>query len=128
DVAAGLTRDAATLVRAIDGLASSPGTRIDRALRAAAGELAGSPSRFPGSRGVVVLLSDGTQNGPNDAVHDVAAALKASGALVFAIGLGSDADAALLAAVASPGGYRAAAEGEVLDGIYRELAATVACR
>ncbi|MEO8083614.1 MAG: VWA domain-containing protein [Ardenticatenales bacterium] len=127
-LAAGLTRDTDVLVAAVDGLGSAPGTRIDRAMRAAAGELAGSPNRFPGSRGVVVLLSDGTQNGPIEAVYDVAAALKTSGALVFAIGLGADADAALLGQIASPGSYRAAADGGVLEAIYRGLAATVACR
>ena len=127
-LAAGLTGDDAVLIAAIDGLASSPGTRIDRALRAAAGELAGSPNRRPGSRGVVVLLSDGTQNGPVEPVREVAAALKAAGTLVFAIGLGADVDAALLVDVASPDGYRAAADERVLEEIYRGLAAVVACR
>jgi len=127
-LAAGLTGDDAVLIAAIDGLASSPGTRIDRALRAAAGELAGSPNRRPGSRGVVVLLSDGTQNGPVEPVREVATALKASGTLVFAIGLGADVDAALLVDVASPDGYRAAADERVLEEIYRGLAAVVACR
>ncbi len=126
--AAGLTSDRAALEAAIDGLATSPGTRIDRALRAAAGELAGSPQRRPGSRGVVVLLSDGTQNGPVEPVHEVAAALKAAGTAVFAIGLGADADAALLAAIADPGGYRAAADPDALEAVYRALAAEVGCR
>lgn len=98
-VAAGLTGDLARLDAALAGLRTATGTRIDRGLAAAGAELAAG--RRSGALPVVILLTDGLQNGDAAPVLAEAAALKAAGALVYTIGLGDAVDATLLREAAS---------------------------
>lgn len=127
-VAATLSGDAAALTGAIDSLVTRPGTRIDRALWAATGELRG-PRRNPANRGVIVLLSDGGHAGAAADVVDLADEARAMGATLYAIGLGDDADADLLRAVAgSPRRYYHAPTDAQLQQIYAEIAAAIPCR
>ena len=126
-IAAPLTGSRGQLETAIARLSSGSGTQIDRALRAAVGELRSS-RHLPASRPVIVLLSDGRHNGdPRDVL---AAAEEARGArmVVYAIGLGADADANLLRQAAGPERYYAAPDADALAEIYRAIAGIIPCR
>lgn len=126
-VASQLTGDRAALERAIDGLASGSGTRIDRALQAAERELR-SPRHLPNHRAAAVLLSDGRQSGPSSIVDTAAAQLRQVPALIFAIGLGESADAALLRGIAGDARRYFYAPGpNQLEGIYRTIAEVIPC-
>jgi hypothetical protein len=84
----------------------------------------------PGAQRVLILLSDGNPTvGTAEGARAEAGALKAAGVSVFSIGLGTDADAGLLAALASaPNQYYFAPSAEDLGGIYRQVAANLPCR
>ncbi len=127
-VATGLTGNLETIRAAIDGLASSPGTRIDAALRAAGSELAFSPTRNARNRGVIILLSDGAHNGPAAEVFAAAQEVAPLASAIYAIGLGSDVDANLLRTVAGPGRYYFAPDEEALADVYRTIAVRIPCR
>jgi hypothetical protein len=91
-------------------------------------ELAGV--RHDGRHGrVVVLLTDGVQNGvPASAVLHQAVAAKADGIVVFSIGLGPDADLALLRqAATSPGHAFFAPTGADLADLYRRISVAIPC-
>ncbi len=122
-----LTGDRAALARAVAGLTTAPGTRIDLGL-AAAGDMLARGAR-PGARRVVVLLTDGRQGGGDDSVLRAAGVLHAAGATVYAIGLGADVDAYLLRQVASsPQGYHASPTTDELTAITRAITAALTCR
>jgi len=125
-VLAPLTADRQAIATALDAIAARPGTRIDLALRAASGELAAGGG--PGRRRVIVLLSDGAHGGPTEPVVALADRLRQDGVSAYAIGLGGDADALLLRAVAGPGGYFAAPSPDDLAAIYARIAAALPCR
>jgi Mg-chelatase subunit ChlD len=124
--AAQLTTNQAALEQAILGLRTGHGTMIDRALRAAIEELV-SPRHAAGHRRVIVLLSDGAHGGAAGDVLAVAAAARTAGMVVYAIGLGADADAALLAAVSGPERYYHAPTAAELETIYRQIAQVIPC-
>lgn len=126
-VAAPLTGDRAALDQALAGLANSQGTRIDVALWAAVRELLGPRHNAP-SRSAIVLLSDGGHNGPVEPVHRAAGDAAMLGAAVYTIGLGADADMALLRAISGEERSYFAPDGGQLEEIYRELAVTIPCR
>lgn len=126
-LASRLTGDRAALEAAIHGLGHSRGTQIDKALLAGLNELLGARHR-PGNRPVIVLLSDGAHNGPLEDVHRAADEARGIGALLYAVGLGADADRALLERVAGPERTYFALDGEALTAIYREIAATIPCQ
>lgn len=123
-----LTGDAAALERAIAGIGSGTGTRIDLGLAAARSELA-SPRRRAGNLPVVVLLTDGQSDGGTaDAARAEARALRAAGAAVFTIGLGANADGALLGELAGDlARYHYAPGADALRDIYRSLAWSLPC-
>ncbi len=126
--AAGLTSRRDLLQAALDGLATSPGTRIDRGLAEARMALAEGGRR--GARPVVILLTDGLQaaEAPPGAVQDEANRLKALGALIYTIGLGETIDRALLASVATrPEDYFESPSAGDLDRIYRQIVERLAC-
>jgi len=126
-VAAQLTSDKAALERAIQGLTSGSGTRIDRALQAAERELR-STRHTAGHRAAAVLLSDGRQSGPTTVVTNAAAQLRAVPALLFAVGLGDGVDTALLRGiVGDPRRYFFAPGPNQLEGIYRTIAEAIPC-
>jgi Mg-chelatase subunit ChlD len=122
-----LTADAAALLGAINGLQSTPGTRIDRGLSEAIGVLRAAVA--PGTRTpVVVLLTDGRQEESPELARDQAAQARALGILIYAIGLGADVDGPYLAQLAgSPDRYFfAPGEGELV-GIYEQIASDIPC-
>jgi len=106
---------------ALMALAVREGTRIDAGLTMARAALAEADADRPRA---VVLLTDGRPTRSRASLVLVAAErLKATGALLFAIGLGSDADPALLRlAATSPGYYFFAPGTEALDAAYAEVA------
>ncbi|MEO8083926.1 MAG: VWA domain-containing protein [Ardenticatenales bacterium] len=126
-VAVPLTSSAARVRAGISALAVQSGTRIDRALAAADDELR-SARRRDFARPVIVLLSDGSQNGDAAPVIAAADALLGGGVMVFTIGLGPDADQALLRRIASPGAFRYAPGAGELEGVYRAVAGETRCR
>lgn len=129
ELKSGLTSDPAALDAAITSIATAPGTRIDVALYAAALELAG-PGRRPDSRGLIVLMTDGRPSPETrEAALSAAAGARAAGHLLFAIGVGADADLALLrAAAGDPGRTFAVEDAEAVAAIYREIAERIPCR
>ncbi len=123
----GLSGSQAVLEAAIDALANGNGTRIDRALDAAH-DLLALTRADPSRRAVVVLLTDGGQSGPVPPVFSAADRLRAGGTVVYAIGLGPDADVALLDQIAGPGRRFTAPTPADLAAIYAEVAAVTGCR
>ena len=123
---ADLTSDAGVLEDALDALVSTPGTRVDLGLAEARRALeAGARSdALP----VVVLLTDGFQNGSPSPVLEEAAALQAAGVEVFAIGLGASVDVDLLRSVAGSDDrlYLSPTEAE-LASIYARISARLRC-
>ncbi|MCB0217532.1 MAG: VWA domain-containing protein [Caldilineae bacterium] len=126
-LAAGLGSDLSTLQSAIERLESSPGTRIDLALQAAVTELIG-PRRKPGNQGVIVLLSDGSQSGASAELRRAALEARSLGALIYAVGLGSDVDMDQLRSIAGPERSFFASDGRALEAIYRQIATAIPCR
>jgi hypothetical protein len=122
-----LTGNRTLLNDAIDGLNPIPGTRIDLGLREATKVL--RAGRGPGATNlpVVLLLSDGVQQGPKSDVLTEAALVRALGARIFTVGLGQGADEELLRRVADPGGYYFAPNESALDGIYRTIVKAAPC-
>src|SRR5574341_678389 len=123
-----LTTDKAAVIAATQALTTTGGTRIDLGLQQARLELA-SVRHNNAHRKVIVLLSDGLQNpAGNDPVLAEANAAKAEGAALFTIGLGPDADAALLQQIATnPDYYYFAPTGAQLSQIYSQISTVLAC-
>jgi Mg-chelatase subunit ChlD len=123
-----LTGSRAVLEARLDGLTTGSGTRIDRGIDVAVAELT-SPRHVPVNQRVLVLLSDGRQVDEPGRVTASAEAARRAGAVVYAVGLGADADAATLRAVAgSPSRYYRAQRPEDLIPIYTQIASAVGCR
>jgi Mg-chelatase subunit ChlD len=123
-----LTGDKAALLAALDAIETGTGTRIDRGIQTAREELTG-PAAQPGRNRVIVLLTDGQPTGVEpQVVEDTAAAAKAVGLELYAIGLGSDVDSRLLRALASGSGYfYLAPSTDDLNRIYGQIAYTIQC-
>lgn len=122
-----LTGDIDRLTLGLAAIESAEGTHIDLGLAEATGALEG---RRPAALAAVIVLTDGLQTMPpgNAAVVAEADRLKASGALVYAIGLGSTIDAALLTGVASsPDRYFSSPTDAELTAIYDAILARLAC-
>ncbi|MEO8082631.1 MAG: VWA domain-containing protein [Ardenticatenales bacterium] len=113
---------------ALDRLRQGNGTRIDLGLAAAAAELLGVPDE-PNLVRAAIVLTDGRPTGTTDeAVVTAADGLKATGAVVYTIGLGDDVDAALLERVATGAAQRLLApDAEDLARIYRDIARELPC-
>jgi Mg-chelatase subunit ChlD len=128
-----LSTDRAAVLAALDGMSTAPGTRIDRALRGALSMLSARPEGADAERqAVIILLTDGKQNGADEQeVWNAAAALRRSGLdlAVYAIGVGDDVDAGLLRQIVAPFDerfYPAAGSGE-LERIYSDIAGSLPC-
>ncbi len=122
-----LTADRAALKAGIDAITLASWTRIDLALDAATAVL-GGPGVRPGSRRVIVLLTDGLPTQTTaDAVRASADAARAA-ATVFAIGVGDEVDRALMAAVAGdPGRFVGVDDADGLARVYTQIAEKIAC-
>lgn len=123
-----LSRNPAAVRAALARLPQAPGTRIDLGLQLAALALSG-PERSPANRPAVVLLTDGRPSGTSpEAVIAAGEALRSAGTAVYAVGLGRDVDAELLARLASgPSRLILAPRAEDLARIYAELARDLPC-
>jgi Mg-chelatase subunit ChlD/DNA-binding beta-propeller fold protein YncE len=121
-----LTGDAGRLQRALAALSTTSGTRIDLGL-AQAGRVLAAGGRSV-AQPVVVLLTDGLQNGAVDPVRGEAAALRQASAWVVTVGLGADVDRALLREIAStPEAFFESPTPEDLAAIYRGVSEHLAC-
>jgi len=123
-----LSGDRAALVRAVAAIQSGTGTRIDRGLGAALDVL--SAGRRAGNVPVVVVMTDGQ---PDGGTRDDALALAARlrdevGALVYAVGLGTDLDGGFLVALAGdPERALFVPDADRLYGVYRDIAFGLPC-
>jgi Ca-activated chloride channel homolog len=126
-VAQRLTGSRPGLLAALNGLATSPGTRIDLGLKAASAELL-SPRHLRVNSAVIILLTDGKPTGTtNEAVVAAANNARALKYQVFTVGIG-DADMDLLRQV-SGAATRAfyAPSGDALKTIYASIAGQALC-
>jgi Mg-chelatase subunit ChlD len=135
-----LTTDLAEARRAVDTLAVDvrEGTRLDLALDEAYAAVTG-PARRPINVAAVVLLTDGLPNrvptpvsggSQEDTVLAAAARLKATGALLYTIGLGAPEDVRswmLQLAATSPDMYYETPDAERLAAIYRGILVRLVC-
>ena len=116
--------DKAAKQAVIAGITADGTTAIGAGLRASLNQLTGRGT--PGCLETIILLSDGMQNtgeDPSTVVPDI----RARGAVVFSIGLGSDADVGTLAGIASATGGKFFFAGSSTDlpTIFTEIQATV---
>lgn len=88
-----------------------------------------SPRHRQDNRPVIVFLSDGRQMEERERVYDAAAFARTLGITIFTIALGTDADRAILAAVAGDRSRAFYAPGTAdLAEIYRQVGGVVGCR
>lgn len=114
-----LTVDHRAALDAVAGLAPGYGTRIDLGLALATEALG---ARRPEAYVAQILLTDGRPSGTVESVREAAAAARAAGIAVYAIGLGQDLDRSLLIEVAGDAArYHEAPRASDLEPIYREL-------
>jgi Mg-chelatase subunit ChlD len=119
-----LSGDRAALDAAVGALEPGAGSRFDLALRAARHELLDFEGlrRDWRNRGVVVLITDGGHDGPdNDAIAEAFYTGNA-GFAVFAVGLGPDADGSLLRAMADLGGVHLVADADGVEPALQAIA------
>jgi len=113
-----LTGNRESVDRALDAIAPTPGTRLDRGLRLGIEELRSPRHRAENLR-VILVLSDGLQGETAAAAREAASTARGEGVVICTIGLGGDADEALLIDVA--GGrvrYRFAPSADEVAALY----------
>jgi hypothetical protein len=126
-----LTSDKARVRYALSTLPGkqAQGTSIDLGLAEALAELQ-SPRHVDGNHRSIILVTDGhnTGIGGNAAVRAVAQQIHTAGITLITVGLGSDADEALLREIASsPELYFPAPNADELVDIYKEIARYIPC-
>jgi Ca-activated chloride channel family protein len=127
-LAVGLTGDIGELRRAIQAIEWQTGTVVDTALDAATAELTGPRARERATH-VIVLLTDGINNGGPAPVLAAADRARAAGAIIFTVSLGDDADRELMSQVAgSPSRTFVALGPDDLERIYEEIAGVIPCQ
>lgn len=128
-LAQGLTGDRAAVEAALGGLFTAVGTRIDRGLWAAVGEL-GGPGGRRGADRVIVLLTDGRPHaGSEPSIREASKLARDLGAKVYVIGLGEDLLQDILAQITGDPRrvYLAPTEAD-LARIYGDVARVIPCR
>ena len=115
------TNDRAMLESGINSLQASGNTAAFDALYQATAVVSAAP---PEMRRAVILLTDGEDTASNYSARVASDVARQAGALVYTIGLGPDAQDAILTALAEPGGgrYYKAPEPTDLRGIYESIA------
>ncbi len=123
-----LTADRPAALAALDNLPRGEGTRIDKGLRAAV-DLLARPERDPSHAPVVVLLTDGRQEGAADQeALNAGAAARRAGVTVFTIGFGADIDPSMLQRLAgNPDRFYSAPTIQDLARIYQAIAGVLPC-
>jgi Ca-activated chloride channel family protein len=123
-----LTVDEADLKNTLSLLTADGATRIDLAIDVSRAELVGTRHR-PDSRQVLILLSDGHPTETTvEAVLDMANTAKASGIIIYTIGLAQDVNESLMQNIASsPQNYYFAPSTEDLTTIYEQIADVIRC-
>ena len=122
-----LTGERAALEAALRSLQPEAGTRIDRGLEVAVGELAVGNARA-GAGPVIVLLTDGRQEAEPQRAQTIAADARQSGVAVYVIGLGGAVDGSFLKQIAGRADRYVYAPGpEELAAIYADLARLIPC-
>lgn len=125
-VVAPLSNDFGAASLGLAKLRAGRGTRIDRGLTVATTVLSENSRAL--ALPVVVLLSDGLQNGSADPVRAALPELRAIGARVFVVGYGQTVDEALLREIAGdPADYRYAPAVEDLRAVYDGVGRTLLC-
>lgn len=121
-----LSRSAADVRTAIEGLSASGRTNIADGINKAQEELE-SVHHDPNNTPVIILMSDGKHNEPPDTSPGPAAdAAKAKGTRIITIGLGTDVDEAELRGLASSlGDYYYAPTRSELEYIYQQIAGSI---
>jgi len=119
---------AAEIDARLDTLPTATGTDVAAGLTLALAEATG-PAHRPGHPSAIVVLTDGRPTrGVPGAPRDAARAAAAAGVAVYAVGVGDDVDAALLADLAgAPDRWVVAPEAAALDRIYAALALRIPC-
>jgi len=125
-LASPLSVDRGVLGAAINGLATAPGTRIDRGLEVALAELDG-PRHRGANTPVIVLLTDGRQEEGAARAIDLATTARAANKVIFAIGLGGDVDIPFIEAIAGRSRTYLAPGPADLGRIYAQIAGEVPC-
>lgn len=121
-----LSQNPAATEQAIQSLESRGGTSINSAL-AQAREEALSNRHISGNLPVILLLSDGEDGRPEEAIAEAFIA-KAQGIYIVTIGLGTNVDEAVMKEIASfEKDYHFAPEADELSVIYNQIAVTVGC-
>ncbi len=123
-VLANLSAGAIEAVGSLERISTAPGTAIDKGLAGAMSVLHGARSEAVRA---VLLLSDGRHAGDANDVRNAAAALKAEGAFIFAVAVGSDADEALLREISAGGGYAETDEAEGVARLFAVMDETLRC-
>ena len=123
-----LTSDYHALVHALGLVSAKEQTCIYCGLETAATEL-GGPRHRADNAAVLLLLTDGRPNPrPASEVIELARAAKDRGIVIFAIGVGGDADQSTLKQIASRDDYFFfAPDAEDLQHIYRAIAVEIPC-
>lgn len=123
-----MTSDAASLRRAIDGVAVGDGTHIDKGLNVALDELSGSATTEEERMQVLILMTDGIQGGDADAPQTLAASARADGIRTYAVGLGADVDGEYLIRLAGASShYFRAPTIDDLSPVFESLARLLPC-
>jgi Mg-chelatase subunit ChlD len=123
-----LTGNRSLVESRLEALVTKTGTRLDKGIDAAAAELLG-PRHNERNQRVLVLLTDGRQSAEPGRVLPSADLARRMGITLYAIGLGADADEAMLRAVAGhPSRHFRAAGPQDLLNIYTQIAGVVQCR
>lgn len=115
-----LTTDRAAARAAVQGLTPLGGTDIAAAIRTAGEELAG-PRHRAGAQPVLILLTDGRDDEPDD-VLAAAAAARSNGTRIFTIGFGDVDPMVMVLAASTPEDHYYAPDTSRLAAIYAEIA------
>jgi YVTN family beta-propeller protein len=115
-----LTNDRAAAKAVIAGLQALGGTNIANAFEVAAGELFGPRGR-PATQPVIILLTDGRDREPENALRAGEAA-KARGARVFTIGFGDVDPMVMVLSATTPEEFFYAPDSATLGDIYTTIA------
>ncbi len=120
---AGLTGNRIQAGNALGGITCGGFSRIDAGLNKAFEEMSG-PRRVAGHTPAVLLLTDGNPEGAYaDDVRSAARRIRDAGVQLYTIGLGADADAALLREIATaPDHFYQSPTPDQLEAIYTRLA------